>query len=56
MRLWYLSHRGQVKARGEPVHPCSLARAFSVRTHEVDEGSPTKNQTSSLHLMADMCV
>ena len=34
---------------GEPAHPCSLTRAFAVRTHDVwkQTKSPTKNQTSS---------
>ena len=46
------------KGSGEPAHPRSLARAFTVRTHEVRmyTKDPTKNQTSShtgwLHMRA----
>ena len=48
---------------GEAAHPCSLARAFAVGTHEVWEQTegPTKNQTSSptgwLHMhVLRMCL
>ena len=57
MRLWYLSHRRPAKA-DEPTHPRSLARAFTVRTHEVRRKTkgPTKNQTSSPTGWLRMCV
>ena len=52
MRLWYLSHRRPAKVQA--THPCSLARAFAVRTHEV--WGPTKNQISSPTEWLRMCI
>ena len=43
---------------GEPAHPCSLDRAFAVRTHEVWKKTKgqTKNQISSLTVWQRMRV
>ena len=41
-------HLATSEGSDEPVHPCSLARAFAIRTHEVWKYKKdlTKNQTS----------
>ena len=48
MRLWYLSHKRPAKAQ---AHLRSLTRAFTVRRHDVDEGSD-QNTDLLLHRMA----
>ena len=59
MRLWYLVLTIYMYATSEgsdePVHPCSLARAFAIRTHEIwkYKKDQTKYQTSTTaHWMA----